>query len=303
MPRKRLTPEEVERGYNNRAAVPEHPYWLEQFLVRSAAALDALRPIRDIRYGPNANETLDLYVPSAPARGTLMFIHGGYWRAFDKSDHAFVAPAFVAAGFAVAIINYDLCPQVTIAAIVDECRRAVEWMSREGASHGAPAPLVIAGHSAGGHLVAMMYATDWAARGLATAPFVGGVTLSGVHDLSPLVLFTHNADLRLDDAEAARVSPVNYAPRVDAPLVVAVGADETPEFVRQSHMLWQAWPGTHPASMRDILAIPRRHHFNVVLDYTDRESALAKATIALFAAPVNAASGTHAVSRASGDSA
>ena len=223
MPGIRLTPEEVERGYNNRAAVPEHPYWLDQFLVRSASALEALRPV-DVRYGPNPKETLDLYVPPTPVRGTLMFIHGGYWRAFDKSDHAFVAPAFVAAGFAVAIINYDLCPQVTIAAIVDECRRAVEWMSREGASHGAPAPLVIAGHSAGGHLVAMMYATDWAARGLAAAPFVGGVTLSGVHDLSPLVLFTHNADLRLDDAEAARVSPVNHAPSVDAPLVVAVGA-------------------------------------------------------------------------------
>ena len=285
MPAIRLTPEEVERGYNNRAAVPDHPYWLEQFLVRSALALEALRPARDVRYGPNPNETLDLFVPPTPARGTLMFIHGGYWRAFDKSDHAFVAPAFVAAGFAVAVINYDLCPQVTIAAIVDECRRAVEWMSREGPSHGAPAPLVIAGHSAGGHLVAMMYATDWAARGFAVAPFVGGVTLSGVHDLAPLVLFTHNADLRLDDAEAARVSPVNHAPSVDAPLVVAVGANETSEFIRQSALLWNAWPSTHPAGMREFLAIRDRHHFNVVLDYTDAESALAKATTALFATP------------------
>jgi arylformamidase len=283
MPATRLTREEVERGYNNRAAVPDHPYWLEQFLVRSASAFEALRPVRDVRYGPNANETLDLYVPAEPARGTLMFIHGGYWRAFDKSDHAFVAPVFVDAGIAVAVINYDLCPHVTIAEIIDECRHAVEWISREGPSRGAPAPLVIAGHSAGGHLVAMMYATDWPARGFAVAPFVGGVTLSGVHDLAPLVLFMHNVDLRLDDAEAARVSPVNHAPRVDAPLVVAVGADETPEFVRQSALLWDAWPGTHPAAMHEFLAIRGRHHFNVVLDYTDGESALAKATIALFA--------------------
>ena len=277
----RMTAEEVERGYNNRAAVADHPYWLEQFAARSKAAMAALRPVRDLRYGRNAQETLDLYLPATPARGTLMFVHGGYWRALDKSEHAFVAPVFVDAGYAVAVINYDLCPQVTIAAIVDECRRAVEWIASEGAERGAPAPLVIAGHSAGGHLAAMMYATDWAARGYELAPFVGGVTLSGVHDLTPLVLFQHNVDFRLDDAEAARVSPVNHAPRVRLPLVVAVGADETPEFVRQAQLLWDAWPSTHPAGMPTLLAIADRHHFNVVLDYTDPRSALTKATLAL----------------------
>ena len=277
-----LTREEVERGYNNRAAVPDHPYWLEQFAARSESAVEALRPALDVRYGSGAKETLDLFLPATPARGTLMFIHGGYWRALDKAEHAFVAPVFVAAGFAVAVVNYDLCPQVTVATIVDQCRRAVVWLVRQGPQRGAPAPLVIAGHSAGGHLTAMMHATDWRAHGLDQTPFVGGVSLSGVHDLSPLVLYSHNVDIRLDDAEARRMSPVNHEPRTDAPLVVAVGAEETSEFLRQSQLLWDAWPRTHPATLHAPLGIAGRHHFNVVLDYTDPASELTQATIALF---------------------
>jgi arylformamidase len=279
----RLTAVEVERGYNNRAAVPEHPYWFEQFALRSRAAIDALHPTLDIRYGHGRKETLDLFLPAQAARGTLLFIHGGYWRALDKSEHAFVAPVFVDAGYAVASINYDLCPEVSIATIVDQTRRAVEWVAREGPARGAPAPLVIAGHSAGGHLVAMMYVTDWRARGFARAPFAGGVTLSGVHDLTPLVLYQHNVDFKLDEAEATRLSPVAHEPSVDAPLVVAVGADETSEFVRQSQIMWDAWPRNHPADMGAMLAIRDRHHFNVVLDYIEPASALTRATLALFA--------------------
>ena len=202
-----LTRDDVERGYNNRAAVPEHPYWLEQFVTRSRDAVAALPP-QEIRYGSGPKETLDLFVPASPPRGTLMFIHGGYWRMLDKADHAFVAPPFVRAGYAVAVVNYDLCPDVSIAAIVDECRRAVAWIAREGPRHGAPAPVVIAGHSAGGHLAAMMVATDWRAYGFDATPFAGAVSLSGIHDLEPLVLFAHNADFKLDESAARAVSPV-----------------------------------------------------------------------------------------------
>jgi arylformamidase len=280
--RVRLTPEAVERGYNNRAAVPDHPYWIEQFTARSGAAISALRPQLDVRYGPGSKETLDLFLPAGRARGTLLFIHGGYWRTFDKAVHAFVAPVFVANDFAVAVANYDLCPEVTIAHIVDECRRAVEWIVRNGDAHGAPAPLVVSGHSAGGHLTAMMFATDWRSRGLPASPIAGGVSLSGVHDLTPLVLSSYNVDLRLDDAEALRMSPIEHEPRVDAPLVVAVGARETPEFVRQSQLMFDAWPRQRPPDMHAPLVIAERHHFNVVLDYTDPSSALTRATIALF---------------------
>jgi len=211
-----------------------------------------------------------------------MFIHGGWWRSLDKVDHGFVAPVFVAAGFAVAVVNYDLCPGVPIATIIEQCRHAILWVMRDGPSRGAPTPLVIGGHSAGGHLTAMMYATNWRGRGLSQTPFAGGFSLSGVHDLAPLVQFSHNVDFRLDDAEARRLSPVDRQPLTDAPLLLAVGADETSEFVRQTDLLWDAWPQNHPAGVTAPLRIANRHHYSVVLDYTDPASALTQATLALF---------------------
>jgi arylformamidase len=278
------TPESVERGYNNRAAVPEHPKHLADYALRSKAAVAALRPELDLRYGPNPKETLDLFLPAGTPRGTLAFIHGGYWRALDKADFSFVAAPFVAQGYAVAVVNYDLCPSVTIATIVDECRRAFLWLAREAPRHGAPAaPLVVSGHSAGGHLVAMLFATDWRAHGLEAPPFVAGVTLSGVHDLEPLVLSTMNEDLRLDAGEARRMSPVHHAATSRAPLYVAVGADETSEFLRQSQLIHDAWPDNRPAGMTAPRFIPNRNPWTVVVDCGDPAGGLARATLALFA--------------------
>ena len=277
------TPEFVERGYNLRAAVLEHPQWFERYAATSAEARTRFAPRLDLRYGPGPKETLDLFLPAGPARGTLVFLHGGYWRALDKSDFSFVAPPFLAQDIAVAVVNYDLCPDVTVAAIVDECRHALAWLVREGGAHGAGFErIVVAGHSAGGHLVAMMFATDWAAPGLAEPRLAGGVSLSGVHDLAPMVLFSYNVDLKLDDAEAVRLSPVHLAPRTTAPLLLAVGADETPEFLRQTRLLWDAWPSCRPVGATTPLFIPARHHFSVVADYADPGSELTRQTLALF---------------------
>ena len=278
-----LTAEEVERGYNNRAAVPDHPAWFARWDALSAAARDGLRPQEDVRYGPNPNETLDLFVPPQGARGTLVFIHGGYWRSLDKRQHAFVAPPFVAAGYAVALLNYDLCPAVSIGTIVDECRRALAWIVREGPPRGLRVDrLVTSGHSAGGHLTAMLHATDWTAWGLGSNPITGGVSVSGVHDLAPLVLFSYNADLRLDETEAARLSPIHLQPTTTAPCLIAVGADETSEFLRQSDLLCDAWPRHRPAGVAGVLRVPNRHHFSVIADYADAASALTRATLDLF---------------------
>lgn len=277
------TAEAVERGYNNRAAVPDHPRWLAFYPASSAKARAALAPIVDLRYGPGPKETLDLFLPAGRARGTFVFLHGGYWRAFDKSDFSFVAPAFVASGYAVAVVNYDLCPEVSIAAIVDEATRAMAWLARDGAAHGANAErIVVGGHSAGGHLTAMLFATDWAAHGLAREPFLGGVSLSGVHDLEPMVHFSFNADFRLDEREAARLSPVHLTPRSRAPLLLAAGADETSEFIRQTRILWDAWPANRPAGAWGPMLIHDRNHFDVVVDFSDAESELTRATLALF---------------------
>src|SRR5262249_15792996 len=132
-----LTPDFVERGYNLRAAVPDHPRWFERYARTSAEARAQFSPRLDLRYGPGPKETLDLFLPEISAGGTFVFFHGGYWRALDKSDFSFVAPPFLARGIAVAVVNYDLCPDVDIATIVDECRRAIVWLVREGRSLGA----------------------------------------------------------------------------------------------------------------------------------------------------------------------
>ena len=277
------TAEFVERGYNNRAAVPDHARWLSLFTESSAEARAALAPKLDVRYGPGPKETLDMFVPAGAARGTFVFLHGGYWRALDKSDFSFVATPFVAAGYAVAVANYDLCPDVSIATIVGQCRRGVAWIVREGAAHGAnPDRIVVGGHSAGGHLTAMLFTTDWSAQGLARDPVAGGVSVSGVHELAPMVQFSFNADFGLDDAEAARQSPVRLAPRSSAPLVLAVGVDETSEFVRQTQILWDAWPANRPVGAGAPMLIPARNHFSVVVDYRDPASELTRATLALF---------------------
>ena len=278
-----LTPEEVERGYNNRAAVPDHPRWLAHYPEASARTRAALNPELDLRYGPGPKETLDLFVPAGGARGTFVFWHGGYWRSFDKSDFSFVAEPFVARGHAVAVVNYDLCPDVSIATIVDEARRAIQWIVREGATHGAdPARIVVGGHSAGGHVAAMLYTIDWAEHGLAQDPIVGGISLSGVHDLAPMVQFSFNVDFKLDEAEAVRLSPTNLQPRSRVPLLLAAGADETSEFIRQTQALWEAWPANRPAGASEPMLIPGRNHFTVVADFADTESEITRATLALF---------------------
>ena len=277
-----MTAEEVERGYNNRAAVPDHPRWIARWGELSAAALASERAVRDLRYGPGPNQTLDLFLPRGIVRGIFVFIHGGYWRALDKAEHAFVAPPLTARGIAVAVVNYDLCPQVAIATIVDECATAIAWVVREGPRHGAtPAKLAVGGHSAGGHLAAMMVARDWRGDGFPQSPVHGALSLSGVHDLRPLTRFSYNVDLKLDDAEAARLSPALMTPATEAPLVVAVGGDETGEFLRQADLMWAAWPAHRPRAMAGPLVIPGKHHFDVVLDHADPSSALVRATLGL----------------------
>ncbi len=277
------TPEFVERGYNNRAAVPDHPRWFAWYAEKSAVARAALSHRADLRYGPGPKEALDLFLPVGAPRGTFVFFHGGYWRALDKSDVSFVAAPFVAQGLAFASVNYDLCPEVTVAAIVDACRRAVAWLAREGGRHGAsPARIVVGGNSAGGHLAAMLLATDPAALGLDSRTFAGAVSVSGVHDLTPLVLFSFNVDLKLDAGEALRLSPAFLSPGSGAPLLLAVGASETAEFLRQTWMQWDRWPQSRPAGATAPLIVPGCDHFSILAEYADGASTLTRETLALF---------------------
>jgi len=281
------TDEAIERGFNNRAAVPEHPRWFARFAELSNAAYAqaeaAGRLRRDLRFGPGPKETLDLFLPAGEVRATLLFVHGGYWRALDKADHVFVAPPFVAQGYAVAVSNYDLCPAVSIATIVEQTRRAVAFVAREAALEGLTSRLVVAGHSAGGHLAAMMVATDWRAAGFDRCPVAAAASISGVHDLRLLTRASMNADLKLDLAEAARLSPALLAPVNDMPLLLAVGGDETPEFLRQTALMHDAWPRQRPRASPAPIVVAGTHHFNVVLELASDDTPLARAVGALLA--------------------
>jgi len=276
-----LPAEFVEREYNLRAAFPDHPQWFARWGADSEAARARLEGSLNLRYGSGPRQMIDLF-PAAQPRGALLFIHGGYWRALDKRDHSFVAPPLVAQGIGVAVINYDLCPDVSIAHIVDECREAVAWLWREGTRYGVPAErLVVAGHSAGGHLAAMLVATDWSALG-SPSGLAGATAISGVFDLEPLIQVSFNADLKLDRARARAVSPIHLRPRSSVPMLVAAGAEETSEFIRQSWLLWERWPECHPPVRGGPLFVPERHHFSVVSDLGDPASELVRYTLAMF---------------------
>jgi arylformamidase len=279
-----LSADFVEREYNLRHAFPDHPQWFARWSSESAAARSRLDSRLDIRYGSGPKQTLDLFPAQSP-RGALLFIHGGYWRALDKDDHSFVAPAFVDQGVGVVVINYDLCPGVSIAHIVEECRQAVAWLWREGRSQGVPVErLFIAGHSAGGHLVAMLYATDWRRYGVPVDAIRGGLSISGVFDLEPLIQVSFNADLKLDSGKARAMSPIHCAAEVRAPLLLAVGSGETSEFSRQSWLLWERWPECRPATAHSPLFIADRHHYSVMSELGDRNSELTAATLEMLLA-------------------
>ena len=279
-----LSADFVEREYNLRQAFPDHPQWFARWSAESAAARSRLDSRLDVRYGSGPKQTLDLFPAESP-RGVLLFIHGGYWRALDKDDHSFVAPAFVDQGVGVVVINYDLCPNVSIARIVEECRQAVAWLWREGRSQGVPVErLFIAGHSAGGHLVAMLYATDWRRYGVPVDAIRGGLSISGVFDLEPLIQVSFNADLKLNNGKARAMSPIHCTAEVRAPLLLAVGSGETSEFSRQSWLLWERWPECRPATAHSPLFIADRHHYSVMSELGDRKSELTAATLEMLLA-------------------
>ena len=271
----------VEREYNLRAAFPDHPEWFARWAADSVAARARLGGYIDLRYGDGPKQTLDLF-PAAAPRATLMFIHGGYWRALDKSEHSFVAPPLVAQDVSVAVINYDLCPGVDIGTIVEQCREAVVWLQSNARRWGlATERFIVAGHSAGGHLTAMMLATDWPAIGLRPDAVSAGVAISGVFDLEPLVQVSFNADLKLDATQARALSPAQLRPSVGVPLLIAAGAEETGEFIRQSRVLWERWPECRPRGARGPLFVSGRHHFSVLSDLSDPTSELVRQTSAL----------------------
>ena len=273
------TREFVEKEYNNRALVPHHAEYFARWEKDSNFVRETLPGHLDLAYGPHARQRMDLFSAGKSARGTLIFIHGGYWRSLDKNMFSWLAAAWVAAGVNIAMPNYRLAPEVRIDHIVDDIIAATNWLAADGARYGVPADrLVVSGHSAGGHLTAALFAAPRGSLAFDPSCIVGGVPFSGVFDFEPMLHFAFNSDFMLDDAAVKRLSLVDKARTVGAKLVVAAGGNESSEFQRQSRVLAEAWaPQAAPA-----LILPGLDHFSIVDSFAERGQPLYEATLALF---------------------
>jgi len=270
-----------DQQYNARAMIPDHARIFERWKTRSHEARASLPCHLDIPYGTGPAEKLDVFPAQGRSEALLVFIHGGYWRSLDKSDFSYLAPAFNRRGVTLALPNYALCPAVGIEDIVKQNLLAIAWLWHHGARYGVnPGRLYVAGHSAGGHLTAMMLAARWNTY-MPELPYnlvKGGLAISGIYDLEPLVHAPFvNKDLKLDSAQARRLSPVAIPPATTAPLYTAVGGDESDEFKRQNALIARTW---RYAFAGDI-PMPGRNHLTVVEDLADPNSALFKGALAM----------------------
>ncbi len=273
-----LTTEFVEREYNNRLLVPDYPSFFARWEKDSAYVRRTLECEIDLAYGSDARQRIDLF-PAKDARGTLVFLHGGYWRSLDKSMFSWLAAPYVAAGIGVAMPNYRLAPSVRIDDIVEDTIAAVNWLMLNGVKHRLPTErVVVSGHSAGGHLTAALFATPGSKLHFDPARLVGGVPISAIVDFAPIERFSYNSDFRLDAAAVKRLDLYTRIPTLEAPLVVAVGGSESCEFIRQSRLLADSW-GKHVKSLH---VLPGCHHFSVVDAFAERGQPLHDATLRLF---------------------
>jgi arylformamidase len=273
-----------EAEYDIRARHPEHQSIRDEWWTASERARASLSCELEVAYGPAPRQRLDVFPAARSGSPLLVFIHGGYWRSNDKSNYAFLAEPYVAAGAAVVTINYGLAPEVSMAEIVEQTRGALAWLHEHaGACNADPERIHVAGHSAGGHLTAMLMTTDWPARGLPTRLVRGGCAVSGLFDLAPLIQTSINADIRLDAKSAQRLSPLLHLPAEGGPLVVAVGGEETDEFLRQSRAFAAAWTAKRFPCQH--LVLPGFNHYTVLSQLADHSSALGRSVFEQMALP------------------
>ena len=264
----------LARQYNNRELVPDYASYFARWQEGSAQARDRMTSHLDLRYGDMPGETIDIFPARKGDGSCLMFIHGGYWRSLDKKDFSFLAPPLVDAGISLAVVNYDLCPRVSIDDIVRQMLRASRWLWLHAEDYGMDQDrLYVSGHSAGGHLTAMMMCAQWPRfdRRLPKDLWKGGLAISGLYDLRPLLQVDFlNVDLRLDETSAQRLSPAFMPPATRSPVMSCVGGDESGEFHRQNALLGERWRGAFAGD----IAMPGLNHFSILDGFADQKSAL-----------------------------
>jgi arylformamidase len=260
------TVEELDRQYLPGLRVPNAGEIRAGWAIQNARVGKTLHS--RLAYGPTVDEYVDVF--RGPAGAPIhVFLHGGYWRANAPGDFHFVVERLVADGFCVVVPNYSLCPKVTIDEIVRQVRACLKWLHAFADLAGAdPANLTLSGHSAGGHLTAMALLTDWPGEyGIDPGFIRGGIAVSGLYDLAPFPYTTLQPSLQLTWDQVARNSPIKSARAPCAPLVLAVGGDESEEFQRQMNDY-----ARHVGA--EAFAVPGANHFTVLDAYLDPASRL-----------------------------
>lgn len=273
--------EYYSQQYNARAMIPDHPYIFTRWLKDSAQARRTHAALFDLAYGEAGGERLDFFPTYRSDAPLLVFIHGGWWRSLDKSDFSFIAPAYTRAGINVAMTNYTLAPEASIAEIVLQQLRALAWLYRNAEKYDFdPKRIVVAGHSAGAHLAAMMMAAVWPVYGtdLPADLVKGGILLSGVYDLEPVRHADFvNVDLKLGEEDIAPLSPYRMPQSHPAPFITAFGGQESEEFRRQTGLIADAWKPKHVVDV----ALPDANHLTICDAFGTPGHALHQETVKL----------------------
>jgi arylformamidase len=270
----------LDAQYNNRKRFPDHINHFAAWARWSEAARRRLDCRLDVAFGAGEKERLDVF-PAEEGAPVTVFVHGGYWYSLDKSDFSYVAEGMVANGVACVVNNYALAPQVDIDEIVRQNRAALAWVWRNARDFsGDPGRIFVTGHSAGGHLAAMLLATDWPAfaDGLPADLVKGACAISGLFELEPIRLTYLNDTLRLDAAMAARNSPVLQDYPRAAPLLLVVGEDESDEYHRHSRDMAAKWQGLgYPG---ELIVPAGLDHFAIVDSLIDPQAELVRRQLA-----------------------
>ena len=274
---------ELDAQYNQHSLVPNSAAYKQRKIAESARVRDKLGGLRDIAYGPSKHELLDVFTCDRPGAPTLVFIHGGAWKAGHKDEVSFFAEHFVAAGAHCIAVNFALVPEVRLAEQVRQAAAAIAWAWRNAAGYGGdPEKLYVTGHSSGGHVTGMMMVTRWQAEfSVPDTVLKGAAPFSGMFDLEPVQLSWRNSYLGLTREEALDLSPIRRIRDCPMKLVIGYGEGELAEFQRQSRDFAAAWRARdYPCTE---IVLPGLNHFAVQQLYGQPDSPIVRAILAMMA--------------------